>query len=119
MTQFERIFKTLKEHGIDIYPPSTKKGECLSPYTVLKYDGSSQIEDYSSEYHYYTFMFYVPKDRYTDLEKYRNEVKKILDENLYPMLMPTASDTPDFYDDTVKAHMSSSMYRNSVRNKHL
>lgn len=119
MTQFQRIFNALKEEGIEVYPPATKKGECLNPYTVIKYDGSAPILDFSSEYQYYTFMFYVPKDRYTELEGYRDRVKAVIDKKLYPMLMPTASDTPDFYDDSIKGHMSSSIYRNNVRNKHL
>lgn len=119
MSVWKRTFEQLKEAGIDVYPPATKKGECKSKYVVVKQDGSSQIGNFSSEQVYYQFMLYVPQNEYDTLSDFEAEVKKALDERLYPMLMPTGSTMPDYYDDSIKAHTRSFLYRNNVRNKHL
>ena len=119
MTVWEQIFDSLKKAGIDVYPPATKKGECTSNYVVVKQDGSSQIGTFSSERVYYQFMLYVPQNKYNKLSTFEQEVKGVLDSQLYPILMPIGSNMPDYYDDTVKAHMRSFQYRNNVRNKHL
>ena len=118
-TVWERISDALKEHSIEVYPPALKKGECKSEYVVVKTDGSSQVGSFSSQTVYYTFMLYVPKNQYTQLERFKQIVKGVIGTDLYPMLMPTGQETPDFYDDTVKAHMVSITYRNSVRNTQL
>lgn len=119
MTVWEHVFRMLKEAGINVYPPATKKGECTEKYVVMKQDGSAQMGTYSSESVYYHFMLYVPQNKYNELGEYEEEVKGILDTKLYPLLMPTGSDMSDYYDDSVKAHMRSFLYRNVVRNKHL
>ena len=119
MSVWEQIFKKLSNSDIDIYPPATKKGECTSNYVVVKKDGSAQIGTYSSEYVYYQFMLYVPQNKYNELDEYEKKVKEVIDNELYPMLMPTGSDMPDYYDESVKGHMRSFTYRNNVRNKHL
>lgn len=118
-TTWEQISDALRLHNIEVYPPAIKIGECKDEYVVVKADGSTQIGNLSSESHYYTFMMYTPKNRYTDLERFKQIVKDIVATDLYPMLMPTGQETPDFYDDTVKAHMTSVTYRNSVRNSQL
>lgn len=118
-TVWELISQALTSHNIEVYPPALKTGECKKEYVVVKADGSSQIGGFSSESRYYTFMVYVPKDQYTQLERFKKVVKDIIATDLYPMLMPTGQETPDFYDDTVKAHMVSVTYRNSVRNSQL
>lgn len=113
------IFDTLTENGFNVYPPATHVGECKSPYIVLKQDGGVQINDYSSERVYYRFMLYVPREQYTFLDEYEKQVKKVLDEQLFPMLMPTGQKENDFYDDNYNAHLRAFLYRNNVRNKHL
>lgn len=118
-TVWEQIFDALQRSGYEVYPPALKSGECLSEYIVVKGDGSSQTGTYSSETAYYTVMLYVPKNEYTRLLRFKKEVKDVFARELYPMLIPTGQETPDFFDDTVKAHMVSLTYRNSVRNSHL
>lgn len=118
-TVWERISDALKLHGVDVYPPATKTGECKKEYVVVKTDGSAQIGGLSSEVKYYTLMLYVPKNKYTQLERFKEIVKDIVKTDLSPMIMPTGQETPDFYDDTVKAHMVSITYRNSIRNSQL
>lgn len=119
MTIWQEIFKKLKEFNIDVYPPATKHGECTTKYVVVKQDGKAQADIYSSEHSYYQFILYVPQNQYDQLSSYEAEVKKVLDTNLYPLLKPTGSSMPDYYDDTLKAHTRSFLYRNNVRNVHL
>ena len=116
---WELIFKELKEAGINVYPPATKKGECTEKYVVIKQDGGAQIVGCSSEVVYYHFMLYVPQNKYNELSNYEKEIKEVLATKLYPTLMPTGSTMSDYYDDSIKAHMRSFLYRNNVRNKHL
>lgn len=118
-TVWEKIVDAISNHNIEVYPPATKKGECKKEYVVVKQDGSSQYQDFSSEAHYYTLLLYVPQFEYASLEKFKEEVKAIVATDLYPVLMPTGNETPDYYDETFKAHMVSIMYRNNVRNKQL
>lgn len=119
MSIWETIINELHNAQIEAYPPATKVGECTRNYVVVKQDGSSQVGNFSSEFVYYQFMLYVPQNKYDTLDGYEAEVKKVLDTKLYPVLKPTASKMPDYYDDEKRAHMRSFIYRNSVRNKHL
>lgn len=118
-TVVEAIILTLKENNIDAYPPANKKGECTKEYVVVKNAGSSQIGTLSSEVHYTDIICYVPQNKYTSLEPFKNRVKQIIHDNLYPRLMETGSETQDYFDDDIKGHMVSFMLRNNVRNKYL
>lgn len=114
------VQKTLVDNGIDTYAPAQKSGDCTSPYAVLKYDGGAQAKQFSSEYQYYTLLCYVPRDEYNKLKPFVNQCKEIMtNEPIFPMLMPTGTETPSFFDDTYNAHMVSVQYRNNVRNIHL
>ena len=119
MTIWETIQTKLEEHGIKTFPHGLATGECKENYVVLKESGSTQISNYSSERVYFDFILYVPKNKYNILSVFEDQVKAVLDEQLYPLLMPTGQNTPDFYDDDKKAHMRSFMYRINRRNKHL
>lgn len=118
-TVWQRIMDALKAHRIEAYPPASKNGECIHEYVVVKEDGSSQYQSFSTEARYYTLLLYVPQHKYALLEKFKKEVKEIVATDLYPLLMPTGLETPSFYDDALKAHMVSVQYRNNVRNTHL
>lgn len=113
---YDKIYKYLSSKGISVYPPGMHKGECTEKYCVLKNDGSSPYGSFSSQVRYFTLMCYVPKNEYSELEEYVTQCEKALDE-LSPMIMPTGTQQPDYYDDTIKAHMRSIMYRNYKRNR--
>lgn len=118
-TVWEKVFRVLKKNSVDVYAPATKQGECKKRYAVLKNDGSSQIGSLSSQVVYYTVMLYVPRNEYSSLERFKKEVSGIFAKELFPLLMPTGAENPDFYDDTIKAHMATLTYRVNKRNKHL
>lgn len=119
-TVWNIVQEALIDAGIDTYEPGQKQGDCKKPYAVLKDDGSAQIMNLSSEYQYYTILCYVPKNQYRDLQPFVKRCEEVMAQPpIFPMLMPTGSKTPSFYDDKFNAHMISIQYRNNVRNVHL
>ena len=118
-TVVEAVILVLKENGVEAYPPAIKTGECKKEYVVVKNSGASQLGNYSTELHYVDVMCYVPWNKYTNLERFKKQVKQIIHDNLYPRLMETGSETTDYYDEGFKAHMVSFMLRNNVRNKYI
>lgn len=118
MSPYEKAYDTLEKEKLVVYPPATKYGECKKPYVVLKDNGKSKANTYSSQFALLDMMCYVPQARYTDLEFYVNKCKKAM-KKVYPMFIPTGLETPSFYDDSVKAWMISVEYRNSQRAKNI
>ena len=110
-SRWQDIFLHLKNQGFDVYSPGTKIGECTSEYLVVKNDGSSKHVSFSTDVDLYAVMCYVPKEKYSALEPLVQMVKKSMKE-LEPMIKPYGSQTPSYYDDSVKAHMVSIEYKN-------
>lgn len=105
------IFECLQSGGFTVYPPGIAIGECKSPYVVVKNDGSSEHPSFSTDVDLYAVMCYVPKQAYSTLEPLVQSVKKTM-KNLEPMIKYYGSQTPSYYDDSVKAHMISIEYKN-------
>lgn len=110
-SRWQDIFLHLKNNGFDVYPPGIKTGECLREYIVVKNDGSSRHTGTSTDDDFYAVMCYVPKQAYSSLEPFVQRIKKAMKE-LEPMILPYGSQTPSYYDDSVKAHMVSIQYKN-------
>lgn len=117
-TLWEIITNTLTEHNIDVYPPATAKGECKKPYVVLKQDGVTKIPGISSERVFYMVMLYVPKEQYTYLSRFEEEVRNALD-GVAPMVLPVGETNTDYYDDNYNAHMRYMLYRANRRNRYV
>ena len=113
-TVYELILDCLKESGIDAYPPEVKTGECTSNYVVVKDAGSTQFGNFSSDIVYYNVLCYVPKKKYTSLQRYVKEVQLAL-EKVYPMLEYANSKSAPYYNDEIKAHMQRIEYINHVK----
>ena len=112
--------KALVDAGVDTYPPATYKGDCKAPYCVLRDSGSEPISKTSSERHFYTLLCYVPRNKYLELASFVERCKAVMAQPpIYPMLMPTGTETPSFYDDTNNSYMISIQYRNNVRFDHV
>lgn len=110
-SRIQDIYLHLKKKGFEVYFPTQKIGECLSPYVVIKDATTSQYLNYSSTVTYYDIMCYVPKDRFSTLEPFVESVKEAMKE-LNPMIRPTYSQTQSYYDDSVKGYMISIQYKN-------
>lgn len=105
------IFTYLGDKGFDTYSPGQKVGECTNEYIVVKYNGSSKHNSFSTDVDLYTVLCYVPKDKYSALEPLVQRVKSDM-KDLQPMILPYGVQTPSYYDDTFKAHMVSIEYKN-------
>lgn len=112
MSQWQNIYKHLKKSGFDVYSPGQHRGDCTSPYVVIRVAGSNRILDFSSTQTLYDLLCYVPQDRYSTLEPYVESVKDCM-KGLYPAIISMHFETPSFLDDTVKGHMISVQYRNN------
>ena len=110
-SRWQDIFLHLEKSGFDVYPPSVKAGECMSPYIVVKNDGSTRHGNISTDDDFYAVMCYVPKNSYSALEPMVQAAKRAMKE-LEPMILPYGSQTPSYYDDSYKAHMVSIQYKN-------
>ena len=110
-SRIQDIFLHLKARGFEVYFPTQKQGECSSSYVVVKDATTTQYLDYSSTVTYYDIMCYVPRDRFSQLEPFVEQVKEAM-KGLVPMIKPTYTQTQSVYDDSVKAHMISVLYKN-------
>lgn len=110
-SRWQDIFLHLKQGGFDVYSPAQKTGECKAPYLVVKDASSSQFLNYSSTRSFYDILCYVPKAHFSDLEHFVGTVEAAM-KGLSPMIQPTYTKTPSFYDDSVKGHMVSIQYYN-------
>lgn len=110
-SRWQDIFLHLQKAGFDVYPPSVKIGECFAEYIVVKNNGSIRHTGLSTDDDLYSVMCYVPKMAYSSLEPLVQRIKKSMKE-LEPMILPYGSQTPSYYDDSVKAHMISIEYKN-------
>lgn len=110
-SRIQDIYSHLKSKGFDVYFPAQKVGECTSPYVVVKDMVTTKLTNFSSTITYYDIMCYVPKNAFSKLAPYVESVKEAMKE-MVPMIKPTYTETPSFYDDTIDAHMSSIEYRN-------
>lgn len=108
---WQNIFVHLESEGFDVYPPGTKEGECLSPYIVLKNNGSFRHTSFSTDVDLYSIMCYVPQKAYSQLEIMLQDVKRSM-KKIEPLVLPYGQQTPSYYDDSIKGHMISVEYKN-------
>lgn len=110
-SRWQDIYAHLKNKGYDVYAPGIKVGECVSPYIVVKNDGSYKHVNFSTNRDMYSILCFVPKGQYSKLEVMVHSVIRDMKE-LEPMILPYGQQMPSYYDDTFKAHYISIEYEN-------
>lgn len=110
-SRWQDIYAHLKNKGYDVYAPGIKIGECVSPYIVVKNDGSYKHVNFSTNRDMYSILCFVPKGQYSKLEVMVQSVIRDMKE-LEPMILPYGQQMPSYYDDTFKAHYISIEYEN-------
>lgn len=110
-SRMQDVYLCLQNAGFDVYFPAQKVGECLAPYVVVKDSTTSRVSGISSTVTYYDVMCYVPKEQFSVLEIFVDEVKSAM-KSLSPMITPTYTQTQSFYDAAIGAHMISVQYKN-------
>lgn len=108
---WQDIFIHLKNKGFKVYSPSTPLSESDEPYIILKYNGLTHLEGYSSDDELYDVMAYVPAMQYSTLEPFLLKIKLAMKE-LEPMVLPYGSQSASFYEDGVKMHYVTIQYKN-------
>ena len=106
----QEIYDLLKENNYDVYFPGQHKGECISPYVVVKYDGAMESLIVSSDRPIYTIICYVPYNMYSQIVPYVHAIKKVL-RKLYPAIQYAGNETESVYDEDVKGYTISFMYQ--------
>lgn len=110
-SRWQDLYVHLKNKGYEVYAPAQKVGECISPYLVIKNDGSYRHVNFSTDRTQYAIYCYVPKLKYSELEPLVQKVKQDMTE-LYPMFQLYGQELASFYDDEVKAHYIAIEYEN-------
>ena len=106
---FERIYKHLKANGIDVFSVGQHKGDCLSPYVVVKPLGTTPFYDFSTTDNRYDLLCYVPREQFSQLEPFVVKVKNLM-KQLEPTIKTTHNETPSYVDDLNNSHMRSVEY---------
>lgn len=114
-TRSQDIFKHLHNHGFDVYFPGFHKGECLSPYVVIKEGTTIPVAGFSSRMKTFELLCYVPESSYSQLEDYANSIDEAM-KGLEPMIMSLYQRDPAYHDTDVKAWMTSTYFRNYMKN---
>lgn len=115
-TVWKQLYRHLKSKGYDVYGPDQKEGYCNKPYVVLKTGVTIGLEEISSSERMYDLLVYVPKDKFSEVEEYTDKLKEDMDE-MFPLVRTTGSETEPFYDDSVRAYMTSVQYVNYRKRK--
>lgn len=111
---WEKIFDHLTSNGYDVYSLGQHKGDCTTPYLVLRNNGSTTY--YSMAAQEYEVLLYYPVDRYSGFEGYISGVKACMNK-LYPAVTLTEDQQPHNLDDDVKAYMTGLIYLAPRRNE--
>lgn len=114
-TRSQDSFKHLESQGFDVYFPGFHKGECLSPYVVVKEGTTIPVTGFSSRMKTIELLCYVPENAYSTLCEYVDSVDKAM-KSLEPMIMSLYQRDPDYHDTDVKAWMTTTYFRNYIKN---
>lgn len=110
-SRLKDLYKFLKSKGFDVYMPNTKYGDCVSPYIVVKNNGGFTSDNFRTKINLYTVICHVPKQAYSTLEPMVESVRTYMKE-LKPMFLENGMVTSSYFDENIKAHMSSVEYKN-------
>jgi len=110
-TQWKNIFDTLEDADFEVYAPQQKNSECKTSYVVVKNAGTIEIAGTSSVAYVYEILGYVPGNQYSLLESFMESIQTTM-KTMYPTFQKGYVQSYPYYDDLVKAHMSSIQYLN-------
>lgn len=104
---WQTIYKHLKSNGFDVYSLGQHKGECKSPYIVLRNNGTTINGSVADRR--YEILFYVPVSQYSSIEDYVKSVKKCM-QKLFPAVRLKVDESTHYLDNDVNAYMTSVEY---------
>lgn len=74
-THYQEIYLHLKNKGFDVYAPEQKRDKCINPYVVIKENGQFAMNSNVNGYNLIQIFCYYPKDQYSQLEFYVENIK--------------------------------------------
>ena len=104
---WQTIYKHLKSNDFDVYSLGQHKGECKSPYIVLRNNGTTINGSVADRR--YEILFYVPVSQYSSIEDYVESVKKCM-QKLFPAVRLKVDESTHYLDNDVNAYMTSVEY---------
>jgi hypothetical protein len=113
---YDLAFDYLQGKEYDVYPPSTKRGECSGNYIVLKKDESSQYGELSTVQENY--IMYCYSKTYSGILNFVDSVRESM-VGFVPYFFPSGVESPPIYDENVKAFMISMHYIAKRRDKYV
>ncbi|WP_052045129.1 hypothetical protein [Caloranaerobacter azorensis] len=109
MYPWQEIMLNLKNDGFEVYPPGIKRGNCESPYVVVKDDIQSPIAGTNKiGYKIIDLIIFYPLNRYSEIENYKRQIKSSMDKLKF--IRKTGNETPVIIDDDRKAYTTSIEY---------
>lgn len=105
---YEAIRKTLAAAGIDAYAPGQHKGDCVSPYVVIKDDGQSEIVGTAAKRNTIDIIIYAPMAWYSKIAGIVSDVQAALKQ--IHGLHDTYYQSPVLADDDKNAYTTSLRY---------
>ena len=105
-----KLLDYLHDNNIDAYFIGQHKGECISPYVVLKDSGTSGYLNNKNGVKLIDIIFYLPQNQFSRVESFRKCVFDLL--NNYKDIRYTGDETGVITDDNKKAITFSIMYEN-------
>lgn len=110
-TRLGDIYTCLKTAKIETYLQGQHKGDCKSAYVVVKPGIVAPYLQLSTNVCYYELLLYIPKDYPTQIETFKDTVKKAM-LNIYPMMIFADSESTPMFDDSTNAWMVDLTYKN-------
>ena len=108
---WKSIYNHLTAAGFDVYSMGQHKGECKTPYLVLKQRGADLR--YSVSDRLFEILMYYPANRYSGFAEYIDTVREAM-RGLFPYCRMASDESEHYLDDEKKAYMSSLLYRAPV-----
>lgn len=106
---YQDIYTHLKAAGFAVYSLGQHQGECVSPYIVLRNNGSTDALSMTGTE--YELLLYYPVKQYSSFEDHIESVKQHMN-RLFPALRLVDGPSAHYLDDDVKGYMTSLIYEN-------
>lgn len=107
-----KVYEYLQDNNIDVYLVGQHKGECKSPYIVLKDDGISSLNGRVGK-GYIDILFFIPENKFTKIKDFRKQVVDLLKE--FKSIRYSGNETGIVTDNDKKALTFSIMYEKYMR----
>jgi len=108
-SHYQIIYMHLKKLGYEVYAPGQKRDKCDKPYVVIKESGQYATNGNVNGYSLIQIFCYYPKDKYSQLEFFIDNVRESLSE--IDFLKMTGNKSPIMFFEEIQAYGQSVEYQ--------